>query len=97
MTLLTTLGPARDAARPAHLGSTRQASAGAWLRVARDLLRGWRERMRSRRQLRNLCELDDHILQDIGLTRAALRWEAEKPFWRWRFGALSREDQNDNR
>jgi uncharacterized protein YjiS (DUF1127 family) len=29
-----------------------------------------------------LCELDDHILQDIGLTRVALRREAEKPFWR---------------
>jgi uncharacterized protein YjiS (DUF1127 family) len=38
--------------------------------------------MQSRRQLRNLCELDDHVLQDIGLNRAALRFEAEKPFWR---------------
>ena len=82
MTPQTTLGPTRYAARPAHLGSTRQGSAGTWLRAARDLLRDWRERMRSRRQLRNLCRLDDHILQDIGLTRAALRWEAEKPFWR---------------
>jgi uncharacterized protein YjiS (DUF1127 family) len=38
--------------------------------------------MRSRRQLRNLCQLDDHILQDIGLTRDALLREATKPFWR---------------
>ena len=84
MTLLTTLGPTRDPSRPAHLGSARQTSAGTWLRVARDLLRGWRERLRSLRQLRMLCELDDHILQDIGLTRTALLWEAEtgKPFWR---------------
>ena len=81
MTPQTTLGPTRYAARPAHLGSTRQASAGTWLRAARDLLRDWRERMRSRRQLRYL-RLDDHILRDIGLTRAALRWEAEKAFWR---------------
>jgi uncharacterized protein YjiS (DUF1127 family) len=42
----------------------------------------WWERMRSRAQLYNLDELDDHILQDIGLTRAALRCQAEKPFWR---------------
>jgi uncharacterized protein YjiS (DUF1127 family) len=36
-------------------------------------LKGWHERMWTRRQLRNLCALDDHILQDIGLTRATLR------------------------
>ena len=82
MTLLTTLSPTRDTARPAHLGNTSQASAGTWLHIARDLLRGWRQRLQSRRQLRNLCELDDHILRDIGLTRTALRWEAEKLFRR---------------
>jgi uncharacterized protein YjiS (DUF1127 family) len=66
----------------ANTAYTIDISAGTWLRVARNLLRGWQELMRSRRQLRNLCcELDDHILQDIGITRAALRWEAEKPFW----------------
>jgi hypothetical protein len=37
--------------------------------------------MQSRRQLRILCDLDDHILQDIALSRAALRCEAKKPFW----------------
>ena len=37
------------------------------------MLKCWRERMRSRRQLRDLCALDDHILKDIGLTRVALR------------------------
>jgi uncharacterized protein YjiS (DUF1127 family) len=37
--------------------------------------------MRSRRQLRDLCELNDHILQDIGLTKAELRCKAKKPFW----------------
>jgi len=36
--------------------------------------------MRMRRQARNLCELDDHVLQDIGLTRAELFWEAAKPY-----------------
>jgi hypothetical protein len=33
-----------------------------------------------RRQARNLCELDDYVLQDIGLTRAELLWEAAKPY-----------------
>jgi uncharacterized protein YjiS (DUF1127 family) len=46
------------------------------------LLTCWREPIRSRRRLRNLYELDDHILQDIGLTRSALRRQAETPFWR---------------
>jgi uncharacterized protein YjiS (DUF1127 family) len=41
------------------------------------LLRGWRERAHSRRQL---CELNDHLLQDIGLTRAALLHGATRPF-----------------
>ena len=36
----------------------------------------------TRRRLRNLYALDDHILQDIGMTRTALRSEAEKPFRR---------------
>jgi uncharacterized protein YjiS (DUF1127 family) len=29
-----------------------------------------------------LSERDDHILQDIGLTRGALLCEATRPFWR---------------
>jgi uncharacterized protein YjiS (DUF1127 family) len=33
-----------------------------------------------RRQARNLCELNDYVLQDIGLTRAELLWEAAKPY-----------------
>jgi uncharacterized protein YjiS (DUF1127 family) len=32
--------------------------------------------------LRLLCELDDHILKDIGLTRDEIRHETWKPFWR---------------
>jgi uncharacterized protein YjiS (DUF1127 family) len=43
------------------------------------LLRRWRERAHSRRQL---CKLDDHILRDIGLTRDALLCEATKQFQR---------------
>jgi uncharacterized protein YjiS (DUF1127 family) len=39
----------------------------------------WLERSRQRRQL---AQLSDHMLRDIGLTRADAWHEAEKPFWR---------------
>jgi uncharacterized protein YjiS (DUF1127 family) len=43
-------------------------------------IRLWRERARSRHQLR---ELSDHMLDDIGLRRQELGYEAAKSFWRW--------------
>ena len=39
----------------------------------------WLERARQRRQL---AELSDHMLRDIGLTRADAWAESDKPFWR---------------
>ncbi|MCB9948081.1 MAG: DUF1127 domain-containing protein [Rhodospirillaceae bacterium] len=39
----------------------------------------WQERARARRQL---AELDDHMLQDIGIDRDSLEHEIDKPFWR---------------
>ena len=39
----------------------------------------WLERARQRRAL---SELNDHMLRDIGLTRADAWAESEKPFWR---------------
>jgi uncharacterized protein YjiS (DUF1127 family) len=44
-----------------------------------DLLLIWQERARDRRQLQSLS---DHMLRDIGLTRADVFAEASKPFWR---------------
>ena len=44
-----------------------------------DLLLTWSERARQRREL---LQFDDHLLQDIGLTRAEAIVETEKPFWR---------------
>jgi uncharacterized protein YjiS (DUF1127 family) len=44
-----------------------------------QLLQTWRDRARERRQLQ--C-LNDHMLRDIGLTRADVFAEASKPFWR---------------
>jgi uncharacterized protein YjiS (DUF1127 family) len=62
--------------------------AGAFVRVRAGLVRiieliaVWRRRAAARRELRALCELDDYILRDIGLTRSELRDEATRPFWR---------------
>ena len=39
----------------------------------------WIERDRQRR---HLAELSDAALRDIGLTRADVRMELDKPFWR---------------
>jgi uncharacterized protein YjiS (DUF1127 family) len=39
----------------------------------------WRERSRQRR---HLAQLSDHMLHDIGLSRADVWSECEKPFWR---------------
>ena len=44
-----------------------------------SLLLLWQERVRTRRELR---ELDDHNLRDIGLSRGEALYEAAKPFWR---------------
>jgi len=39
----------------------------------------WAER---RRQRRELLRLPDHVLKDIGISRAEALNEAEKPFWK---------------
>jgi uncharacterized protein YjiS (DUF1127 family) len=39
----------------------------------------WQERARQRR---NLSGLDDHLLKDIGISRADAEAEAIKSFWR---------------
>lgn len=44
-----------------------------------DVLRTWQRRCRGRRALR---QLDDRLLKDIGISRAAAAREAYKPFWR---------------
>ena len=44
-----------------------------------EALLTWSERVHERRQL---MEFDDHMLHDIGITRADAQAEAAKPFWR---------------
>lgn len=47
--------------------------------VVADTLAAWSERVRQRRELE---ALPDHMLSDIGLSRADVEAEAAKPFWR---------------
>jgi uncharacterized protein YjiS (DUF1127 family) len=46
---------------------------------AGEALLTWQERARQRRAL---ADLDDRMLDDIGLRRADVAQEAMKPFWR---------------
>jgi uncharacterized protein YjiS (DUF1127 family) len=44
-----------------------------------DALRLWRKRAIVRQQLRHV---ENHLLYDIGITRADVEIQANKPFWR---------------
>ncbi len=48
-------------------------------RELRLLLRLWRQRSRTRRQL---AALDDHLLADAGISSSERTEELNKPFWR---------------
>lgn len=43
------------------------------------ILATWRRRARERREL---ASLDHRTIRDLGLTRSAIQFEANKPFWR---------------
>ena len=43
-----------------------------------DAIRLWRERARQRM---HLAEMSPEMLEDVGISRAAARAEAGKPFW----------------
>lgn len=42
-------------------------------------IRTWRERAQSRRAL---LRLDDHMLRDLGISRATAEFKGSQPFWR---------------
>ncbi len=43
-----------------------------------ETLAGWQRRSETRHRMR---QLDDHMLADVGLSRADLEREVRKPFW----------------
>jgi uncharacterized protein YjiS (DUF1127 family) len=49
------------------------------LRPLKRLLREWRLRVRSPR---DIAKLDRHTIGDLGLCPSQMRFEAGKPFWR---------------
>lgn len=49
------------------------------VRTVMDMLIRWQERSNMRKQL---AEMDERMLKDIGISHAQVRWEAAKPFWR---------------
>jgi uncharacterized protein YjiS (DUF1127 family) len=55
----------------------RAASRAPWTEIS-ELLLTWFERARERRQL---GQLSDHMLKDIGLSRADVESEMSKRFW----------------
>lgn len=58
--------------------TTGRKSVAGRLAAVLDLVETWLAR---RRQRLDLAELDDRLLQDIGLTRADVARETAKPFW----------------
>jgi uncharacterized protein YjiS (DUF1127 family) len=69
----------RTAARPVpYIDISLKGLATLIIRVS-DTLLDWQERARQRHRL---GEMDDHLLRDIGLSRADLEHETAKPFWR---------------
>ena len=44
-----------------------------------DLLATWEQRARERR---HLAEMSDHMLKDLGISRADAQHESAKPVWR---------------
>lgn len=47
-------------------------------RTVRTTITVWRQRSASRRELR---ELDEHVLRDVGISRSQADFEGNKPFW----------------
>jgi len=78
---MSTLSSVREMARAEAssftFGRAMALLAGA-VAVGIDTLMSRAELARSRRQL---AELDERLLRDIGLDRATARFEASKPFW----------------
>ena len=52
---------------------------GALALAAVDQIREWRRRVRSRQAL---LRLDDHMLRDLGISRATAQYLGSRPFWR---------------
>ncbi len=64
---------------PGILSARRRFSWRGWAMRVLVTLEEWERRGEERRAL---ARLDDHLLRDIGRTRAEVLAECEKPFWK---------------
>lgn len=77
---ITVPGPRASAARPIAEGGKSRSRLGELA----STVRLWNCRRRERQALLALADTDalsDHLLRDLGLTRAEVRAEGRKPFW----------------
>ncbi|GGF69399.1 hypothetical protein GCM10011332_24440 [Terasakiella brassicae] len=61
-----------------HNGEKVQARLGTTLKTVHKTLFVWLHRHKSRK---SLAYLSDHMLKDVGLTKAQVEAEIAKPFW----------------
>jgi uncharacterized protein YjiS (DUF1127 family) len=78
---MSSLSSVRDFARPEtpsfSLGRAVAHLAGAVVVAVGSIM----DRAELRRSRRQLAELDDRLLRDIGIDRAKARYEAERGYW----------------
>lgn len=74
------MSPSLHAAKLAHLNDEARLPPGAHVLIAMAVtLTKWDRHRRTRKAL---SRLEQHFLEDIGLTRDAADNEARKPFWK---------------
>ncbi len=67
-------------AAPTQDSGTRFGGAiGRVTKAAVNMLLSWQQRARERHRL---ASFDEHMLRDLGLSRADIEFELRKPFWR---------------
>lgn len=75
----TMFHPAHTLPSPGQARLRRSMRHGGLWQALLATLHLWQRRQRSRRELR---ELDEHVLRDIGISRSLAQYEGGKPFWR---------------
>lgn len=50
--------------------------------MLRRILTAWAERAQRRNELRELLDVPEYLLKDMGITREEIYREYRKPFWR---------------
>jgi uncharacterized protein YjiS (DUF1127 family) len=70
--------PSHPNKRTGHQSTISHRGSGILAQIA-ETLHVWRERVRSRREV---TQLSDRDLRDVGISRSDIVKEAEKPFWR---------------